>query len=386
MTVQNIKEETSELDVYRQLQQTLDDMPIGFPPTKSGVEIRLLKRLFTPEEAKIASKLKFAWKDKESLDSIYERLKPLGYSKEELEKHLDNMISKGAIMGRKEGDKKLYSLALLVIGIFEFQVNKLTKEFIEDLGQYMAEAWGMEAQKIPIPQMRTIPIGLEVDHDIEIANFDNIKQLFNNVDGPFVIIDCVCRQQQEILGEQCHATSRSEACMGFGHMAKSYIDAGWGREITREEALEVLKKNEEEGLIFQPGNSQKADFVCSCCSCCCGGLRNLKQLPNPADFVTSNYYAEINPDLCTGCGTCIDRCQMEAISQVDDVSIVNRKRCIGCGNCIFVCPDNAILLNKKDRQHVPPITGTELYNEITQVRAKLKAKVLRRQQRRESRK
>jgi len=68
---------------------------------------------------------------------------------------------------------------------------------------------------------------------------------------------------------------------------------------------------------------------------------------------------------------------MEAISQVDDISIVNRKRCIGCGNCIFVCLDNAILLNKKDKQHVPPITGTELYNEITQAKAKIKAKELR---------
>jgi len=326
MTIQNLKEGTPEFEVYRQLQQNLDEMPIGFPPTKSGVEIRLLKRLFTPEEAKIASKLKFAWKDQESLDSIYERLKPLGYSKEELESHLDNMISKGAIMGRKEGDKKLYSLALLVIGIYEFQVNKLTKEFLEDLGQYMEEAWGIEEQKIPIPQMRTIPIGLEVDHDIEIASYDNIKELFKNVDGPFVIIDCVCRQEREIAGEPCQATSRSEACMGFGHMAKSYIDAGWGREITREEALEILKKNEEEGLIFQPGNTQKADFVCSCCSCCCGGLRNLKQLPFPVDFVTSNYVAEINPDLCTGCGICIERCQMEAISQKDAISIVNRRR------------------------------------------------------------
>jgi len=115
-------------------------------------------------------------------------------------------------------------------------------------------------------------------------------------------------------------------------------------------------------------------------------LRSLKQLPNPADFVTSNYYAEISPDLCTGCGTCIDRCQMEAMSQEDDISIVNRKRCIGCGNCIFVCPDSAILLIKKDRQHVPPMTGTELYNEITQAKVKIKAKELRRQQRRESRK
>lgn len=370
MNSNSLESNESELSVYRQLQQTLDEMPNGFPSTKSGVEIRLLKRLFSTEEAKIASKLKFHWKDWESLESIYKRLIPLGYSKEELEHYLDSMISKGAIWGRKEGDKKLYSLALLIIGIYEFQVNKLTKEFLEDLFQYIEEAWGEKAQKITVSQMRTIPIGLDLEHDVGIANYNDIKQLFEHVEGPYTIVNCICRQKNDILGDPCHITSRREVCMGFGIFAKAYIDAGWGREITKEEALEILKKNEEEGLIFRPGNSQKIDFLCSCCTCCCG-IKSLKQLPNPADFVVSDYYAEVDPDLCTGCGTCIDRCQMDAISLEEDISIVDRKRCIGCGNCVFVCQDDAIQLKKKERQYIPPITGTELYDEITKAGSKL---------------
>lgn len=377
MTVQNLKDSTSEADVYRQLQQALDEMPIGFPPTKSGVEIRLLKYLFTPEEAKIAAKLKFAWKPTESLDNIYDRLKSMGYSKEELETHLDSMLKKGAIFGRKEKNTKYYGLALLIVGIYEYQVNKLTKEFLETFQQYIQEAWGMESGKNPIPQMRTIPIGLEVDHEIGIANYDNIKGLFENAEEPFAIINCICRQEREIMGEPCHATSRLESCMGFGDMAQTYIDLGWGREITRQEALDTLKKNEEEGLIFRPGNVKMIDFVCSCCTCCCGGLTGLSQLPNPADFVTTNYYAEIDPDLCTGCEKCIERCQMNAISTEDDVSKVIRNRCIGCGNCIYVCPSEAIKLNKKDKHHVPPMTETDLYNEIAQVKAKRKAEELK---------
>jgi len=375
MTVNNLESTEPKSGVYRQLQLTLDEMPIGFPPTKSGVEIRLLKRLFTPEEAKIASKLKYHSKDWESLESIYKRLKSEGYSKEELENHLDRMMKKGSIMGRIEGDIKLYSLAMLIVGIYEFQVNKLTKGFLEDLVQYIDEAWGQEARKIPIPQMRIVPVGLDLEHDIGITNYNDIKQLFENAEEPFTIVNCICRQANDILGEPCHVSSRREVCMGFGFMAKSYIDAGWGREITRDEALEILKKNEEEGLIFRPGNSQKVDFVCSCCTCCCG-IKALKQLPNPADFVTSDYYAEVDPDLCTGCGNCIDRCQMDAISLVDSVSIVTRKRCIGCGNCVNACQDDAIHLNKKDRQHVPPMTTTDLYDEIAKAKSKLKAKEL----------
>ncbi len=111
-------------------------------------------------------------------------------------------------------------------------------------------------------------------------------------------------------------------------------------------------------------------MVCSCCTCCCG-IKSLKQLPNPADFVTSDYYADVDPDLCTGCGTCIDRCQMDAISLVEDISIVNQKRCIGCGNCVYVCQDDAIQLKKKENQHIPPMTGTDLYDEITRTGSKL---------------
>ncbi|MHA2473072.1 MAG: 4Fe-4S binding protein [Promethearchaeota archaeon] len=386
MTIQNVESNEPELRVYRELQQTLDEEPNGFfPPTKSGIEIRLLKRLFTPKEAKIASKLKFHWKDWESLENIYERLKPLGYSKEELETHLDKMIKKGAIAGRREGENKLYSLPTLMDFYMFTQVNKLTKGFIEDLNQYIQEGWGTELLKISVPIMRTIPIGLDLNHDVGITNYNDIKQLFENVEGPFSIINCVCRQAKDILGDPCHATSRREVCMGFGNFAKSYIDAEWGREITKEEALEILTRNEEEGLVFQPSNSQKLDFVCSCCTCCCGGLNGIKQLPNPANFVTTDYYAEVDPDFCIGCGTCIDRCLMDAISLVEDISTVNRKRCIGCGNCVFVCQDGAIQLKKKDRQHVPPLTGTDLYDQIAKVGAKIKAKELRKKQRQENR-
>jgi len=67
---------------------------------------------------------------------------------------------------------------------------------------------------------------------------------------------------------------------------------------------------------------------------------------------------------------------MDAISLVDSVSIVTRKRCIGCGNCVNACQDDAIHLNKKDRQHVPPMTTMDLYDEIAKAKSKLKAKKL----------
>lgn len=373
-------------DAYRSLQERLDELPVGYPPTESGVEIRILKQLFTPEEAKIASMLKFSWKDFEPLESIYNRVKTLGYSIEELDTKLENMAKKGAILALKEGDVKTYGLAQFIVGIFEFQVNKLTKQLVEDIHQYLDEAFIMDMGKIPISQLRTIPVGITLEDELGVTNYDDVKKIIENTDGPFTIINCVCRQARDLLDDPCKNTSRREVCMAFGHPAKAYIDIGWSRQISKEEAIKYLQKNQEEGMIFQVGNAQKPDFICSCCSCCCEGLVRLKSFPNPADLTTSNYYAEIDADLCTGCQTCIERCQMDAISFENDISSIIRKRCIGCGNCVVTCPSEAITLQKKDKLNVPPMTHTDLYNEIMEAKTKIKEKELRRKLRLEQRK
>ncbi len=372
MTIKDYKTDASKTDVYRNLQEHLDQLPIGFPPTESGVEIRLLKRLFTPEEAVIASKLNFSWSNLEPIESIYERIKSLGYSLEELENHLESMADKGAIMSSLKGGSKKYGNAILMIGIFEFQIDKLTEGFVKDIRQYTKEAWTKDLLKVPIPQTRVIPIGLEIEHENQIINYDNVKSLVNNSNGPFGVANCVCRQANDILGKSCKATDRRDVCLTIGLPAEMNIERGWAREVGKEEALELLKKNEEEGLIFQPGNSQRIDFICSCCTCCCEGLFHISRLPNPADFVMSNYYAEIDEDICTGCGSCLDRCQLKAIYQEDGISKVNTIRCIGCGNCVYVCPSEAITLVQKENVYEPPETLDQLYDMISEKKKKYK--------------
>jgi len=357
-------------DVYRRLQKHFDEFPYQrFPATESGVEISLLKRLFTSEEAEIATLMKCGYlgskKDFESVEQIFERVKHLGFSIKDVEKHLDNMAKKGAIMGVTKDGINSYSNAILIVGIYEYQVNKLTKGFLDDFFQYLNEAWGPENSKVKTPQMRTIPVGIKIDHENPIAKYDDINVLFEESNGPFSIFNCICRQTKDIQGKPCQLTSRREVCMGFGVMAEMYNEQGWGREISKNEALEFLKENEQEGLIFQPGNSQEMDFVCSCCHCCCSGIASLRGIPNPADFTTSNYYAEINEKMCSGCGNCIERCQMDAITLENEISTINKKRCIGCGNCIIECPEDAISLIRKDKYKIPPLNVDELVEEIS---------------------
>lgn len=348
--------------VYRNLQQHLDNMPIGFPKAKSGSDLTLLKILFTPEEANIATFLKFGWyRDIESLDQIFDRIKSTGISLQVLEKALDVMAKKGIILSKKEGSKKFFGNAPLIVGIYEFQVNKLSKKFLEALGTYLGEIWGKEANPTNIDQMRYIPVDISIEPEHGIIQYESVKKIIENCQGPFVKVNCICRQTTDLLGEPCKMTYHRDNCLGFGDMAQMYIDQGYGIEISKEETLKILERNRREGLILRPNNSQQVDFICSCCYCCDGAIATLQEMKEPGNFVLSNYYSEIDPELCTGCRTCIERCQIKAITLIGDKYSIDRKRCIGCGNCIAICPSDAIRLHKKKRENIPPPTMDDLY-------------------------
>ncbi len=375
-----MNEKISEIEIYKKLQQHLDKMPIGFPPSKSGSGLRLLKHLFTPEEAELATYLRFSWeRDLEPIDVIYERVKDKNITKEELEEKLDSMVKKGLLMFKKENSLKYYGNALLMVGMFEFQVNRLDQlpeEFIKDFHDYFDESWLPEAFKVKGSQLRTIPIEKSIEFEENVADFDNLESLIESTQGPYMVTNCICKQLKDLEGEPCKVTSRREVCMGFGYAAKMYIEQGWGREISKDEAIEILRQNQEDGLVLQPDNSQELGFICSCCSCCCESLSRYIKFPNPGSMSITNYYAEIDPELCNGCGTCVNICPMEAIKLQDDISKIKKKRCIGCGNCVVKCPVEAISLKKRDKQFTPFPTMDDLFDKISERKKRLEQKTI----------
>ncbi len=378
----------SEEDVYRKLQQHLDDMPVGFPATRSGIEIRILKYFFTPEEAEIATKLTL---DFEPIESIYERFKDV-MTIRELEKHLENMMKKGGLECQGEGDKKYYANALFVVGMYEHKVTHLEKEFLSDILMYGAEGFAKELFRQNIPQLRTIPVEQSIKKENWLADYDDIIKIVENSNGPFAVQECICRKGKEMFGQQCLKTSRKETCMGMGDGARLYIDQGWAREVSKEEFLVIIRKNQEEGLVLQPGNHvEDLHFICCCCGCCCGILSNVKIFSKPSLFYATNHHAEVNPEACIGCGTCIDECPMNALNLIDDISTVNIDRCIGCGVCVSACPEGAIELKKKDLQTVPPKNRKELHEKILKnkqeiIQLEMEKKEKRRKKRQERKK
>jgi len=364
--------EQENIDYYRELQKHLDKMPVGYPATESGIEIKILKHLFTPEQAKIALELNFM---AEPLRKIYRRLKKSGFSLEELEKKLDEMYFNGlinrGIVNEGETETKYYGSAPYVVGFFEYQLNRLTPEFYKDGHQYAHEFFKKEYNKTGIPQLRVIPLEQTVDYEQSIAQYDDLKDLINNIGEPIAIMECICRKGAELIGEPCTKTKIRESCLSFRMGAKSFIEKGLAREISKEEALKFLEKAEEDGLVLQPGNSQRPMNICACCGCCCGVLTSQKLLPKFSQFFATNYYAEVDSELCVGCGICEDRCNVDAVHVEDDVAVVDKDRCIGCGVCVPTCTSEAMSLIKKEEEILPPKNTLATFTTMMDKKAEL---------------
>lgn len=349
--------ETTNLDVYEKLAEHLDRLPAGFPRTDTGVEIRILRRLFSPREAEIAQQLTLR---PESPGRIARRI---GCDEGELADQLPAMSRKGLIFRVRKGDAFRYMAAQFVIGIWEYHVNALDPDLIRDVNEYLPHFFKRENQA-ETPQLRTIPVSRALPSEQTVMAYEQAKQMVIEQDN-IVVAPCICRKEHLMSGTGCGKPL--ETCLVFGAGALYYEENGFGRPISREEALEILDRAERSGLVLQPSNAQKVVNICACCSCCCQILKNLKALPNPGRYVGSNFLARVDESLCTGCRTCVSLCPMDALQvggapQAGDTSesrgakaVVIPERCIGCGVCVPPCPEQALsLFQKPEEERITP--------------------------------
>jgi electron transport complex protein RnfB len=357
-------------EIYKKLHKEIDErMPISFPAHESGLEIQILKSLFTPEEAAIAIHLSAL---PEPLDKIYKRVKKAGISisKNRLEELLNSLNEKGAIQGGgsvydKKHDRRRYRLIPWAVGIFEYQLGRLTKDFAELAENYSLGVYYKEFHKKDTPgQMRTIPVETSLSPEYAVDTYDNVRDIIMNKVDRITIINCVCREQHGLLDEPCKLSDIRRCCVMFNDAATRRIDDGSGKEVSKEETFEILKEYQKVGFVLQPENSQNPSFMCVCCGCCCGVLKMAKQFPKPAEYYSSNFYAQSDSDLCNGCETCVKRCQMEAITLEINKAIVNLDRCIGCGNCVPTCGMKAMTLYKKIEKIAPPKNSGRMYTKL----------------------
>ncbi|MFQ5996501.1 MAG: DUF362 domain-containing protein [Dehalococcoidales bacterium] len=330
-------------DVYAPLARALDQLPGGFPQTESRVELQILRKIFSPEEALLASNLTGT---SETIETIANRAK---LPKAALEERLRAMQDKSIIWGsEKEGIRK-FRLAPFIVGIYESQWNVIDHELFHLFERYWNEGGGEGIMRYEPALHRVVPAQRALKREI-ILPYDDVKQLILQAKS-FELRDCICRKQQDMIDKRkCDFPLRN--CLSFSVRERPMGPYG----TTQDEALRVLDQVEEIGLVHTVSNvANGVHYVCNCCGCCCAILRGITQFGIEHSVARANYYAVVDPEKCAGCGTCQDRCQVAACSVEDDVSVIDLTKCIGCGLCVTGCPNEAVRLNlRPDAEIINP--------------------------------
>ena len=346
---------------------------IGYGSRRSPELEALLKALFTEEEAQLAVNLSPILP--EPPGKLAERL---GLDAAHVAHVLDGMADKGLTYSSTRGGENWYKLIQLVPGIFELQfmkgeVTERAKELARLFDAYFHARMPEEGAKAhaaeeSIHMARVIPIEQTLTPTLNVFPFEVASKYIED-NSPITVSICYCRHEKRLLDRGCKYPD--EVCLQLGPFAEFVRERGFGREIGKQEALDILKKSAEAGLIHTSSNTrERIDFICNCCTCCCGILQGVYRFGDPVRSVSSNFEAVVDREACTGCGECVDRCQMDAITIVDDQARIALNRCIGCGVCVYHCPVDAMTLASRADFVEPPKSFRELIEKKTGATAK----------------
>jgi len=208
-------------------------------------------------------------------------------------------------------------------------------------------------QFFPKPFTRVIPVNTSIDTGKQkILDADSVDRIIESAEV-IAVAKCTC----QVIAHKCDKPL--EVCLQVNNAARYTIDRGSGRELTKAEALAILRKCEDEGLVHVTMNKMHVGhFICNCCDCCCMALPlMIKEGLKICD--PSRFQAAIDPDQCSSCETCLDRCYFNAIELMEpengsqSMSVIGDK-CMGCGLCQVTCPEDAIsMIAVREEDFIP---------------------------------
>ncbi len=349
-------------DVYLKLGNRLNENPVKMPLVESF--FKLMREFYTEEQAALAADFP---KGEHSLQDL---ARHFNSEEQELFDFLETMADGGLVFtARTESGDYAYSLTPFFPGAVEFRlmrgtdtpkdrrVARIMTEFNETLETLMAAAAeNPEVVKEMIPEgaARTITVERELPHGKEIYPYEKLSELVNQ-ENSFAASVCYCRHHEYLLDNPCQVEGVPQySCLSFGKAADFVVDRKFGKKISKEECLKILEDVEKAGLIHNTNNFLGSTaFICNCCGCCCGFAKMLKNLDFKALLAVSNFGVVIDEETCTGCGDCLERCPMEALSLADGVVTVNKDHCVGCGNCVSVCPTESLAMERRSDTKPP---------------------------------
>ena len=357
----------------------------GGTPLSIGKPLIAILRHIIPNDEDLALVKHFKKKASQTMEHLKETS---GLSEEEIQQYVRKLAKKGLIFNQpnRHGVMVYRLMPFIDVGIFEYtfmgeledtkenrELAQLYHNLTTELKGRLKQNYDAVAQfmkKRPAVD-RTIPytenkatgdeLVIEVDESLEVPEekilpVQKVEELVEKFDD-IAVGHCFCRHQQDLLDNSCKQTDIRENCFTFGKSARYTSEQGFTRLISKEEALDIIKKSDEDGLVhkaYHPNFDTKRDetSLCICCNCCCGQAG-----PETFNVNATNYIAQVDEDLCTGCGTCVEVCHTNTIHLNDDnIATLGERACIGCGVCAYNCPEQAISLKENPRieRFMPP--------------------------------
>jgi len=278
----------------------------------------------------------------------------LGMDTEKLETRLHELFMRGAVFEKIKNGVTTWRMPRNIIQFHD--ASLLWKDIPQSLISLWVEFMDTEYPELlklvtthGIPSfMRVVPINVNLETQSQVLVSEDARRMVEEAEI-LAVVDCVCRLSKK----KCDAPL--EVCLQMNRGAEYTIKRGTGRQVTKHEALDILQKSEDAGLVHLVENrSGMGNAICNCCTCCCEMLSFAGNAPTAGVLAKSRFGAVVDENTCTGCARCMDICPMEAISMPQGFAMISPETCIGCGLCVTTCPSGSISLNEiRPPDHIP---------------------------------
>ena len=374
-------------DVYEQLRETMNSFVLKVP--KHEKLTVFLKECFSEEEARLLTNFRSPLIETMTAKKL---AKKAGLPEEQVSETMERLAKRGVVMREvKKSGKILYRLMTFFPGLYEFffvahkeHPQESNIRAAKAYEEYYDSVYHKEIGATKFPFHRILPSSdlsenvkkIEINEDIEakqeVLTFEVVSDYIASSERIGIIM-CQCRLHNEMIGKKDCEMEIDETCMALGMAADFLVGMGHGRYISQEEAMDILKKCEKQGMIHTTMNVQEGQdslFICNCCPDCCVVLRELTQYENPLAYAIANFKPEFDLEACKSCEVCIKICPLTALTLEEGKAVeFNEKKCIGCGLCASHCPHDAIKL-VKIRDQVPAENLGELFLKVESSRIK----------------
>jgi Pyruvate/2-oxoacid:ferredoxin oxidoreductase delta subunit len=307
-----------------------------------------------------------------------------GFDAEKVKEELDAFFFKGVVFARGDFVNREFFRFARSVGQFH-DASQATqaldvvkdREFYELWQDFVMNEWypdnGKRLAQLPQPFERIVPAYKSIKDLPDVLPCEDYRELLK-AQELIAVVPCSCRYRTTSVGEHCAHSSEEEIwkCLQFGRGADYAIKRESGKQLSLDEALELLDKIEDDGLLHMWHNNTNMTGVNTSCQCC----RDCCMIYIPMDMVNesigiawekSRYEATVDQDRCIGCQSCVDRCHFDAIDMVKPEegaktkkskklkAVVDPEKCWGCGVCVIACDEADALSMKQVRsiEHIP---------------------------------